>query len=267
MANASMGWGAASNDWFWDSSQHQAWLGGWRYTGTLARMVEVVARFGSVHGGAGGPVGWLGPYSAPIYNSQGIAVGYQGGIGSNPPWYYGSYGDVPTLGSDPWGFGFYCSGGVYASYSQFQGNSYCRACGICDIASADHNYGYLGYGNGSQVAYGVFFIIEFYQRSGGGWQKRFIAEEISSAGQTQHLLIRRGGGWTQVAELVRRRELDWKREIECLYAPPGERPVHLLGRWDYDHPRYIGFGFPDDKRVPVILPARPYEISFLREAA
>jgi hypothetical protein len=242
MANTTIGSNPAFNNWLFDGAMHQAWIGS--YTpGAYGRMVQVNSQFAAqTGGGAGGAVAWLnGASGAALYQNKGPIGAGNGGTGGGTA-VRTSNGDVPFDNNDFFHFGFYCANGVFTAYHTDGGASFVKASAI-SAPSGGTNYSAYGSGAGSQIAFGTYFILETYIRRTGAWSKRFIQIRRGAGYSTPQVHIWRGG-WIQVGQLIRRGELDWKRELTALVVWPDKTEDRALLRWDYDRPRYIGAGYP-----------------------
>jgi hypothetical protein len=246
MATSTIGSNPACNNWLFDAAMHQAWIGSYSISDAVGRMIQVNATFAAFSGGgAGGAVAWLDSgSSASLYTNTGnIPAGNQGS-GCSGSTNRSSSGDVPFASSDNWQFGFYCANGVFTNYHTDAGNSFVKASAI-SAPTGGTNYSAYGSGGGSQIAFGTFFIIEMYVRT-SIWNKTLGYVDTAdgnhwSAADT-YVYTTPGGGLTQVGELVKQRRI-WDEVEKYAYLPNGER---VLLRWDYETPRYMGFGYPGD---------------------
>jgi len=249
MPTSTIGSNPSCNDWLWDGSNNQASIGTYAITDAVGRMITVTAQFGRFGSNAtGGACGWKGTgSSANPYTAQTINQGNTGAgtCGATNTAVYSSSGDVPFASSDNWYFGFYCAGGVFTAHHQDSGNSYTGNNGTGTVSQINNYsiYSSSPPSQGSQIAYGTYFIIETYVRT-TVWNKTITYVDTAagnnwSAGDVS---VRVGAGWTQVGELVRRGELWYERERMGRY--PDGTPVLL--RWAYDEPRYLGHGYPGD---------------------
>jgi hypothetical protein len=270
MANSTIGANGAYNNWLTDATQHQAWVQNFA-AGNLGRMIQVNTRFASNAGGTGGAAAWQNTGLQLFTNAGAIGAGnVSTGAGTAVRT---SGGDSPFVGSDNWQFGMWCSTGIFAAYTTNGGTSFVKAgsnSAVQAATGASNNYSAYGTGGGQQIAFGTYFIVEFYIRRSGGWSKAFVYARRAGAWPNPiQTFIWRGGGWTQVAELVRRKELDWKREIRALIRWPDGTWDHAIARWDYDRPRYMGVGYPgtpewdawEKRDSGLYAPQRPYELS------
>jgi hypothetical protein len=120
--------------------------------------------------------------------------------------------------------------------------------------------------DGSMRAYGTYFIVQFYVRRGGVWQKVVLNLKRSSTwvSPQPQVFVRRGGAWTQIAKLVETGELDWAKEQKIMIVYEDLDFEEGILRWDYDDPRYVGSGWPGDpdwkEYEEVLKPAGPYEL-------
>jgi hypothetical protein len=241
-------------------------------SGNLGRMIQVNTRFAAQSGGgSGGAAAWQNTGLQLFTNAGTIGAGNVGsGAGTAVRT---SSGDAPFLGSDNWQFGMWCQNGIFAAYTTNGGTSFTKTGSSGSVQSASaatNNYSAYGTGGGQQIGFGTYFILQFYiWRT--GWDKTFMYIRRGGAwtADPAQLWIWRGGGYTQVAELVRRKELDWKREIRAAVRWPDGTWDQAIARWDYDRPRYLGVGYPgtpewdawEKHDSGLYAPRRPYELS------
>lgn len=232
MATATIGSNPASNDWIFDASMHQAWIGGY-VVNSIGRMVQVHAYCAAASGGGtGGAVAWQNVNTAPL---QTTSDSMAAGSGTSGAW-HASFGDIPFAASDQWAFGFYASNGVWTIYHDDGGGTFVKASAISPASGGTNVSAYAGRA-GSMPAYGTYFIIEFYQRVSGSWVKRFMDLKRGGANKNPQFNVRRSGSWTQV-------RLD---DIPCDPFRPTPVAWRHRGGWEeglivFEGPFYIGSG-------------------------
>lgn len=292
MATADTGsTGAGFNNWLWDGAMHQCWLGNYAIAVGLGRMIQVNSTFAALSGGTGGAVAWLGTNPSFYVTTDGVAAGNTGAgsAGAVGATGHAANGDTPTSNGDSWQFGAYTSNGMFPVYVTGGTNSFIKASAI-SAASGGTNFSAYGTGAGAIRAYGTYFIIETYIRRSGAWNRVWIYVRRGAGYPLPPAYVRRGAGYTQVrgedwtkpatlikqgdryvslTEIMRRRELDWKRELEALVWVEGKWEPAIM-RWDYDRPRYLGSGYPGDpawKDYDNSGILTPYRIRSIKEAA
>lgn len=257
MATTTTGSNPGVNNWMFDATMHQAWIG--TYTpGSLGRMIQVSADCAAASsGGTGGAVAWENVTGAPLATTTDAMGAGSGTSGAT----HVTNGDVPFGSGDSWQFGFFASKGVWCIYHTDGGLTQVKASAI-SAANGGTNVSAYGSGAGSMTAFGTYFIVETYVRRSNAWVKGFWWVRRSGAWTEPPIYVRRSGGWTQVGQLIQRRELDWKRELEGLAVWPDGQQEPVLLRWDYDQPRYIGSGYPGDPARKIIYLPKPrvYEL-------
>ncbi len=249
MGTAQIGVNNGINDWIFDGSMHQAWVGSFATAG-LGRMIQVDAYFASqAGGGSGGAVAWQNSAWIGFYqNAGGIAAG----SGTGGAWRT-STGDVPTPASDSWQFGNYCSAGIYCIYHDDGGLTQVNGASGGNATGGTNVNAYAGR-TGSMPAVGTYFVIARYARRGGGWTKTFRRTRRASAWVINHRSVRRAGGWTQVARLAE--NVPFERRESEIDAFTLENGVWVPGLLRWEGPYYVGtpgareahlYGFPQPR--------------------
>lgn len=237
---------------------HQAWVESGGFTpGTLGRMIQCVCFIASTGGGTGGAVAWQNRNAVMQTTTDGVGTGNSGtGAGGAT---HTTGGDVPFSSTDNWQFGAYTSAGIFVNYLDNSGSTFLKASAISAANSGTNVNAYAGR-TGQMTGWGTYFIVEVYVRRSGTWVKSFIYIRRSSAWALPATYIWRSG-WTQVGRLIQPNQLDWKREQKAIQVYPDGTWEPALLRWDYDRPRYAGFGYPGDPRIIVPSAPRPYELA------
>ena len=227
---------------------HQAWVQSFSTGGgNIGRMITITTFIAGFSAGSGGAVGWLNSVAAMQTTTDGVGAGNQSfGTGGAT---HNTSGDSPFLGSDSWQFGAYVSSGVFVNDRDSVGgvSTFVKASAISNATGGTNISAYTGLG-GAMTGFGTYFIVETYVSRSGAWTKAFWYVRRSGAWTAPPIYIRRSGAWTQVGQLVRRNELDDKREQPAIIVWPDGRQERALMRWDYDRPRYLGVGYPGWKK-------------------